>query len=44
MYRTQQPGSVAKKYAAIVQKLQLSEAQVAQLIELQKAILAKLEG
>ena len=42
--RTQQPASAVEKYAAIVQKLQLSEAQVAQVIELQKAVLAKLEG
>ena len=35
---------MAEKYAAIVQKLQLSEAQVAQVIELQKTVLAKLEG
>ena len=44
VYRSQQPASVEAQYAAMVQKLQLSEAQVAQVIELQKTVLAKLEG
>ena len=35
---------MAEKYAVIVQRLQLSEAQVVQVIELQKTVLAKLEG